>query len=314
MNSFPGAIYQRTIGTRLSGHFLTHIVARFPRAAIPHWTPNKHLRIAALYLAGRDDFNSKKLQYHIQITAINAPNGAADAVDAARECPDYAAAATPQQLAGSEEFVVFVCATLGEFDEGNRENYIKIPPDAAGPSRQVLVQYDLGPAENSLWDRMDAATFKAIEEMCAANHWRNLRMVYGLRADAQPEVSRHFKPKRARRKAMRERDVAEVAIIEYWFDDLEKRDGSGTWKKDPSQPGKALRRIPGVVHEACSCWMEDGETAASPVGPDYRPRGVDNVYVTGSAIFPSAGSWNPTLTMVGFAQDLAMRHFPPRQQ
>ena len=27
--------------------------------------------------------------------------------------------------------------------------------------------------------------------------------------------------------------------------------------------------------------------------------------MTGGALFPAAGSWNPTLTMCGFAQDLA---------
>jgi hypothetical protein len=48
-----------------------------------------------------------KLQYHVQITAIHSPNPEQDAEDAARECPDYAAAASRYQLMGSEEYVVF---------------------------------------------------------------------------------------------------------------------------------------------------------------------------------------------------------------
>ena len=63
------------------------------------------------------------------------------------------------------------------------------------------------------------------------------------------------------------------------------------------------RRIPGLVHEAGPVWM--GEQGKSVVGPDFRPWGVNNVYVTGGGLFPTSGSWNPTLTMCGLAQHLA---------
>ena len=33
-------------------------------------------------------------------------------------------------------------------------------------------------------------------------------------------------------------------------------------------------------------------------------------FVTGAALFPTAGSWNPTLTMCGYAQDLARKLHP----
>ena len=68
----------------------------------------KKLEIAATYLAGRDPDTG--LQYHVQITAIHSPHPKWDAVDAGRECPDYAATATLAQLQGSEEHIV-----LGEF-------------------------------------------------------------------------------------------------------------------------------------------------------------------------------------------------------
>jgi choline dehydrogenase-like flavoprotein len=32
---------------------------------------------------------------------------------------------------------------------------------------------------------------------------------------------------------------------------------------------------------------------------------VENVYVTGAGLWPAGGSWNPTMTMVALAQDLA---------
>ena len=43
----------------------------------------------------------------------------------------------------------------------------------------------------------------------------------------------------------------------------------------------------------------------APVGLDYRPRGVENVYITGGSLWPTGGSWNPTAAMVALAIHLA---------
>ena len=53
----------------------------------------------------------------------------------------------------------------------------------------------------------------------------------------------------------------------------------------------------------------------SAVGLDYRPHGVVNVFVTGGALFPTAGSWNPTLTMTALSLHLAdtLTHTTTRQ-
>jgi hypothetical protein len=93
-------------GTRLSGHFLAHVAARFP---IPKKVREQskvldYLEIGASYLAGKDPANG--LQYHVQITTIHSPNPEKDAEDAGRLCPGYAAAATEAQLKGSEQHIV----------------------------------------------------------------------------------------------------------------------------------------------------------------------------------------------------------------
>ena len=44
--------------------------------------------------------------------------------DAARECPDLAAAATPAQLKGSEQYVLLVCAAVGELLV-NEDSWVK---------------------------------------------------------------------------------------------------------------------------------------------------------------------------------------------
>jgi hypothetical protein len=103
LNSFESC--QDTVGKRLTGHYVTHISARCPAKNIKGWKKEETLKIAAAYLAGKDPTSG--LQYHVSVTALNSPNPKDDAEDAARECPDYAAAATLDQLTGSEDHVVF---------------------------------------------------------------------------------------------------------------------------------------------------------------------------------------------------------------
>ena len=106
---------QRTrAGSRLSGHFLTHIVARFP---IPEIQKEKlerrrkqsrdkmdHLELAGSYLAGHDP--TTNLQYHADITSVHSPHPETDAADAARLCPDFFSAPSKAQLTGSEGYII----------------------------------------------------------------------------------------------------------------------------------------------------------------------------------------------------------------
>ena len=105
MNSIGDRLQGRA-GSRVGGHFISHITARFPIGLLGKKVAlQDHLEIAASYLAGTD--KETKLQYHIQITAIHSPNpDGEDAEDAARLCPDYAAAATAEQLTGSEGHII----------------------------------------------------------------------------------------------------------------------------------------------------------------------------------------------------------------
>ncbi len=103
LNSFESC--RDTVGKRLTGHYDTHISARCPAKNIKGWKREDTLKIAAAYVAGKDPKTG--LQYHVSVTAVNSPHPKDDAEDLARECPDYAAAATFDQLTGSEDYVVF---------------------------------------------------------------------------------------------------------------------------------------------------------------------------------------------------------------
>ncbi len=90
--------------------------------------------------------------------------------------------------------------------------------------------------------------------------------------------------------------------VEYWHE-------TSIWSS--KRPPTTQIRGPGIVHEASTMWMGDEGDKDAPVGIDYRPRGVENVYITGAALYPRCGSWNPTGPMVALAIHLADTISPP---
>lgn len=83
--------------------------------------------------------------------------------------------------------------------------------------------------------------------------------------------------------------------VEYWHPEGK----SGSWKA--TRPATDMIRLPAAVHEASTMWIGGKQDKAAPVGLDYRPKGVDNVYITGASLYPTAASWNPTAVMVAMA-------------
>jgi choline dehydrogenase-like flavoprotein len=254
MNSFGDQL--PNIGKRYTGHFMSHVIARVKRSAFKDLAA---LELGALYLHGKDE---QGLQYHVQASAFASSDPARDAATIAYQAPDAAAVASLAQLAGSEDYVVFVCATLGEVGENNPDNWIR-PNGTLDPTTNITVQLQAGPREQHLWDVLDEATYQTIAALASRG------------TGATPE-------------------------IEYWIESGTPE--QGFWQAH--RPGKQQIRLPIIVHEASSLWIGE-DPATSVVGLDYRPHGVRNVYVTGGGLFPTSGSWNPTLTMCGLAQDLA---------
>lgn len=100
--------------------------------------------------------------------------------------------------------------------------------------------------------------------------------------------------------ACRDASAPVPACIEYWIDE----GSAGCWQA--ARPPRRQIRSALIVDEASALWVGE-DAATSVVGLDYRPHGVRNVYVTGAALFPTAGRWNPALMACGLAQDLADR-------
>lgn len=90
--------------------------------------------------------------------------------------------------------------------------------------------------------------------------------------------------------------------LEFWHSN--KTGQAGFWGKDRPEVSDIL--VPGIVHEASTAYM-GAEAEGGSVDELGRPHGVSNVCLTGGALYPTAGSWNRTLTMCGFAQNLARK-------
>ena len=213
------------------------------------------LELAAIYLAGRDA--SSQLQYHVQMTALSDREPEKNASRAARHMPDVVATASPEQLSTSKDYVVFVCAVLGEMGEQNPNTWLK-KIGGTNPTTNVLLQAQVSPEDIKLYGTMEEATFQALELVLS--------------------------PKGANR-------------VQYW------QASSNSW--GTKRPSSNEIRVPGMVHEGSTMFIGDDDDADAAVGLDYQLKGVENVYVTGASLWPTSGSWNPTMTMVGLAQHLA---------
>jgi choline dehydrogenase-like flavoprotein len=250
LNSFP---QMKRAGDRFTAHFITSVVARVPRKDFDFSDRIGELELAAIYLAGKN--RDTNMQYHVQLSVLSDREPEKNAQKAARYMPDVVATASIAQLRSSEDYLVFVCAVLGEIDFRNPKNYFHLNGQA-DPTANVTLQVLASENDQMTWDTMDTGTFQMMERV--------------------------FAPK---------------GNVEYWHGDP----NTGTWSS--GRPSIEERRVGGLVHEGSTLWIGAGDEGV--VGLDYRPNGVENVFVTGGALWPASGSWNPTMTMVALAQDLA---------
>ncbi|KAG9310091.1 hypothetical protein JVU11DRAFT_9701 [Chiua virens] len=321
---------QRRAGSRLSGHFLTHINARFPlrkdkdkgRNGCRSNRPGRDdlnelnepndpersdeqmdpLEIAAYYLAGEapDTVTGSgvQLQYHADITVIHSPHPKEQRQDAARLCPDFFSTPTDAQLKDSQKHVIIACVMLGEIEEQGK------------PVGEDHVDEE---SENNA-DEEDTRT-RVIFDKEDAHKTTNIRLMLTMSENDRKLRTVMHKATLDSIAAMAGNEKDE---IEYWHDN-----GDGTGKWDKSEPSEKNFQMSGIVHEASTLYMDDNlpthprleeanpkldrHMAYPSVDSNYRVLGCGNVYATGAALFPTSGSWNPTLTMCGYAQDLAIK-------
>lgn len=176
-NSFPEL---RNIGKRFAAHFVSSIVARVPKAALEKQDDKfGNLELGAVYIAGVADGDFTK-QYHIQLSALYDQDPEDNFYKAFRYMPDVVATASQEQLRTSKDYVVLVCAVLGELDYRTKENtFLKNPDDPDITTRSKFRVVSNGVNDATTWDAMDNATFATLELLskngCGTKleYWRN---------------------------------------------------------------------------------------------------------------------------------------------
>ncbi|MBO0590520.1 GMC family oxidoreductase [Cellulophaga sp. E16_2] len=252
-NSFPEL---KNVGKRFTSHFISAIIARIPRAHFKFAKDLAELELGAFYIAGVNPERGHEGQFHIQLTALSDKNPNKNIKTALINMPDVVATATKEQLLDSKDYVVFVCATLGELDYNNEENWFLKNADL-DPTTNTTLQVIANRNDMKVWDSMDTTTFETLEEIIS------------------PEGKK---------------------MVEYW--------DTTTKKWENRRPTDKSYRVSALVHEASTLWISDKKDEGV-VDVNYKVKKVENVYVTGAALWPTGASWNPTLTMVALAQHLA---------
>ena len=252
-NSFPKL---ENVGKRFTSHFVSAIIARIPRAHFDFAHEVAELELGAFYIAGVNPERDHEGQFHIQLTALSDKNPSKNIKTALINMPDVVASATKEQLLTSKDHVVFVCATLGELDYKNEQNWFSKNADLDQTTNATL-QVIANTNDMKVWNSMDKTTFETLEEILS--------------------------PKGKK-------------MVEYWDTKTEN------WEEQ--RPTSKSYRVPALVHEASTLWISD-EKDEGVVDVNYKLKNIENVYVTGAALWPTGASWNPTLTMVALAQHLA---------
>ena len=94
--------------------------------------------------------------------------------------------------------------------------------------------------------------------------------------------------------------------VTYWYDADPVKGTPAGWRAP-----RNIIRVSGMVHESCVVRAGPPETCSTDY--NFKPYGTENVYITGAGLWASGCSWNPTMTMCGFAQKLADNLYAERK-
>ena len=275
LNSFPKERFPLLsgVGERFTAHIISSVTARIPvEHLINRDKQEELLQIGAMYIKGHSEVSQQ--QFHIQLTAVHDsdPDNRAHVYKRHRYMPDIFSCPSELQLRSSKDHVIIVCSALGELDYNNKSNWFR--QMSSTTCNEKFAAHNIA-GEHSTVDTTTNVGLQVVPNDNDAELWDVM--------DAS--IFRVFE------------GISQSSDrLEYWHNN---NDGGGEWRRE--RPSDSIR-TPSLVHESSTMWIGGDD---SPVGLDYRPRGIDNVYITGGSLWPTGGSWNPTGAMVALATHLA---------
>lgn len=165
-NSFPNLPNKENIGGKLTSHMITAITARIPKKVMQGDNGDfGKLEVGAMYVAGVSNHDYKK-QFHIQLSALHDEDPVGNYATAMRYMPDVVATASKDQLRTSKDYVIFVCAVLGELDiESGKSSFVHNSSDPDVTTNSILRLVSNTDNDLQTWDAMDKATFATLEQV-----------------------------------------------------------------------------------------------------------------------------------------------------
>ena len=162
LNSFSKVDFplMKNIGERFTAHFISSIVARVPAKSFSNFENFGSLEMSATYIAGKEQKSTH--QFHIQLSVIYDNTPIDNIFDTLRHLPDVVTASSIKQLTTSKDYVIFVCAVLGELDHKNDLNWFRKNKDHDVTSNATL-QMVGNSNDNIVWDAMEDSTFQTLE-------------------------------------------------------------------------------------------------------------------------------------------------------
>ena len=273
LNSFKKQI--PNAGKRYSAHLLQQLVVRIPRSQFPFADLLHPLELSQFHIYGENHFSSQRIgKFHIQFRAIS--DSEFQQIRNHPEVPN--AFYRTSKYFTSNHFILFNLTSLGEIDYKNPLNFCEVNltrEDKDSPGSSVPTTSVPLPASS--------VPLPASEEMLTNSlllHCHSSKFEQDLITKIHESSVEIFKT------------IFMQKNTEYYSVQ------DNQWKEEPSPP-----ILHGVsVHPCSSLWM--GESPDSIVDENYKLRGVNHVYVTGTCLWPSSGSLNPTALIVAMALHL----------
>ncbi|WP_312390331.1 hypothetical protein [Chryseobacterium sp.] len=290
----PATLIQKSFNHESAGkHFTAHtisaITARVKKDKLKTLTENGNLQMGAIYLPF---FAENGQQFHIQLSIIHDPNPAKNQELAMRYMPDVVSTASPEQLKGSENHVILVCAILGELDIHNEDASFKANKDSDVTTGSLL-RCNPSLKDKKTWDDMGKTTYNILDYLFDdPEYWYSDLNYY---------------------------QECHVSGTDY----LPERYGiQNSWVKKAERT--RYPHVPAMVHEGSTLPIEnnnldsDHKKIEAVVNLDYQlinqGKPVSNLFITGASLWAQSGAWNPTLTMTAMALQLADKRIAANAQ